>query len=200
MVEGLVGSNCEVLLRETCIGMLCLGRKNYFSSKHLSDYTPNMNSGVRDVTQSMRHKTLRIKFRISSTASLPSLSKILRSIQQREKTRTLIKFGGDVAFVARTGNGVRLEFPCRVSLLGSSLAIEGDSSFSNRVWTFCSRINTTTKSTRHTIFSAKEKHRQFVKVSPDFPQVQIPRERELCSSSRELSIFPNGDDTTCKCS
>ena len=44
VVEGLVGSSCEVLLRETCIGMLCLGRKNYFSSEHLSDYTANMNS------------------------------------------------------------------------------------------------------------------------------------------------------------
>lgn len=44
VVEGLVGSSCEVLLRETCIGMLCLGRKNNFSSEHLSDYTANMNS------------------------------------------------------------------------------------------------------------------------------------------------------------
>jgi len=68
LLEGLVGSNCEVLLRETCIGML------------------------------------------------------------------LIKFGVAVAFVVRTGNGVRLlEFPRRVNLLGSSLAIEDDSSFPNRV-------------------------------------------------------------------
>ena len=42
--EGLVGSNCEVLLRATCIGMLCLRRKNYFSREQLSDYTANMNS------------------------------------------------------------------------------------------------------------------------------------------------------------
>lgn len=73
VVEGLVGSSCEVLLRETCIGML------------------------------------------------------------------LIKFGGAVAFVVRTGIGVSLlEFPRRGSLLGPSLAMEGDSSFSKRVLTFSS--------------------------------------------------------------
>lgn len=47
--EGLVGFNCEVFFCEmciVCIGMFCLGWKNYFLSEYFLDYMVNMNSVV----------------------------------------------------------------------------------------------------------------------------------------------------------